>query len=47
VVIFLGNTLILLIALPWLTGTVDFLTVLKWWLNSIAAIYKAIWALRP
>lgn len=45
VVIFLGNVLGLLLALPLLMGQAGLLTVLGWWLEATAALLKRLGAL--
>ncbi|MEN9572533.1 MAG: hypothetical protein RL514_388 [Verrucomicrobiota bacterium] len=45
VVIFLGNVLVLLLALPLLMGQAGLLTVFGWWLEATAALLKRLGAL--
>ena len=45
VVIFLGNVLVLLLAIPLLTGQGALLTVLGWWLEATGALLKRLSAL--
>ncbi len=42
VIIFLGNTVVLLLGIPLLTGTVDLLTVLRWWSGCTVEVVRAI-----
>jgi len=42
-VIFIGNILVLLLGLPWLTQSADLKEVLDWWWRDMSAIWVGMW----
>jgi len=46
-VIFLGNALVLLLGLPFLTAETNLATVLRWWLDASLAVFQFIANLLP
>lgn len=46
-VIFLGNALVLLLGLPWLTSETNLSTVLQWWWGGIVAVVQFFQAALP